>query len=62
MSQVSKNLKKGVSPGMRSLINFINSHNKAKIVEISKEAVPFKTDLHDPNYEFPVDNMTKIYA
>ena len=62
MAQVSKNLKPGVSAGMRTLIAFINSHNKAKIVEISKGAVPFKTDKPDPNFDKPESAMTRIYS
>lgn len=61
MAQVSKNLKPGVSAGMRTLIAFINSHNKAKIVEISKEAVPFKIMKNDPNFDLPESRLNIEY-
>lgn len=61
MAQVKKINQCSRSLGMKSLINFINSHDKAKTVEISKNAKPFKIDVHDSNFDEPIENLTKIY-
>ena len=56
--------------GIVSLMQFVNSHGSTeivgistgvKIVEISKGAKPFKTDVHDPAFDRPIAELTKIY-
>lgn len=49
-----------LSKGMITLINFINSHDKAKIVEISKNAEPFKID-DKWDFNQPIENLEKEY-
>lgn len=47
--------------GEISLINFINSHPKKKVVVEIKALKPFKTDIHDPNFSRTIESLTTVY-
>jgi hypothetical protein len=46
--------------GMIALVNFINSHNKAKTIEIKADK-PFKIDHHWNHFDQTLESLTKNY-
>lgn len=52
----------GKTAGEISLINFINSHPKKKVIVELKTLHNPHTDIHDPNFNKTIESLTTIYV